>query len=821
MKRSRSITAPAIAAIAAMTAAALAPGAAAGPVQQADGFEESLGAPISFTNVPSSAITTNAAGDPLAVTIASGDPSVLSIVDALTGDLVHSEEVPGVSQAFGFEVASDRTVYIGAGGGPCYQVDPDTLEVTEIGNREYDQGTWWDVDQTPDGKVWFGTYPGGGITSWDPATRQWGDYVTFAADLTYVRSVAQWNGRVYAGTGTRAAVYEYDPATGTSSEIPLPDGYEDQTFVYDLDIAGDRMFARVSPSSTLLVYDLAAGEWVHEIAGVLGSGMPDARTVSGPDGERQVTYFVSRTDGGHVQEYDLDADTWQRTPLTVTQSVVGHWAWVDVVENGTSRPVLLGMDRFASIHRWDTLTGEIGYEKADVVSGRVKIRSLATGPDGAIYTAGYASNSGIARLDPETGETTMLVGPGQIEQFGSVGDDLLFGVYENAQIHDWDTTTEWEWGVTTGHWLVGQSQDRPTAIIDAGGLTAIGSVPKPGQLGGALALLDRTTGTMQTYRNVVQDQSPLTLVHKDGLIYGGTGIWGGLGIEPTTSEGKLFIFDVATREVVFETVPVPGSQNVSGLTLDDEGDVWGVTGSHIFEFDTDTREVVFRQQIIQINDAPAYWVGRSLQWHDGILVGMTSRKAFTFDPATNAYTELSDLGTAFAAGVAIDAQGRYYYTEDSELRRWTPGTTPGELTCDDTVTGTHSGPLSATSGVLCLEGATVSGPVSVGGGASLVVTDSRVAGPVQASDAAVVRLSGTEVTGPVQVSGTSAELTIRQNEFTGPVSLVGNQTGSTPIRLSGNTVTGPLRCVDNAPAPDDDDRPNTVRGPRTGQCDDV
>src|SRR5690606_30030638 len=141
--------------------------------------------------------------------------------------------------------------------------DPDQLTLVQIGGRLYNQGTWWDADQTADGRVWYGTQPGGGIIGWDPSTEEWGEYISFSDmrdNVTNVRSVAAWGDKVYAGTGTYATIVEYDTTTGARTEIPLPAGFEDQKYVYDLSIAGDRMFGRLSPSSTLVVYDLVNGE---------------------------------------------------------------------------------------------------------------------------------------------------------------------------------------------------------------------------------------------------------------------------------------------------------------------------------------------------------------------------------------------------------------------------------------------------------------------------------------------------------------------------------------------------------------------------------
>jgi hypothetical protein len=137
------------------------------------------------------------------------------------------------------------------------------------------------------------------------------------------------------------------------------------------------------------------------------------------------------------------------------------------------------------------------------------------------------------------------------------------------------------------------------------------------------------------------------------------------------------------------------------------------------------------------------------------------------------------------------------------------------VTCSATVTGEHAGPLRVQSGVTCVDGATVTGPVTVAAGASLYVFGGKVEGPVNATGAAAVVLVGTSVGGPVNVTGTTGEVSLEQVNASGPVRLVDNKGGTL---VAGNTVGGPLSCTGSDPAPVDNGWANTVSGPKTGQC---
>lgn len=144
------------------------------------------------------------------------------------------------------------------------------------------------------------------------------------------------------------------------------------------------------------------------------------------------------------------------------------------------------------------------------------------------------------------------------------------------------------------------------------------------------------------------------------------------------------------------------------------------------------------------------------------------------------------------------------------------------ITCDRTVTGRHTGPLAVRQGVTCLaEGARVSGPVTVGDGAGLVATGATLVGPVTITGAEVVALRGSRVTGAVRVQGTTGQLLLSDNRVTGPVRLVGNLTGESPIVVSGNRVVGLLSCHGNVPPPTHNGEPNQVTGRTSGQCADL
>ncbi|MGY0007205.1 M14 family zinc carboxypeptidase [Micromonospora sp. I033] len=132
-----------------------------------------------------------------------------------------------------------------------------------------------------------------------------------------------------------------------------------------------------------------------------------------------------------------------------------------------------------------------------------------------------------------------------------------------------------------------------------------------------------------------------------------------------------------------------------------------------------------------------------------------------------------------------------------------------------TVTGPRDGAL-VVSGVTCLRDATVTGPVRVRPGGTLVATGSSITGPVDATGAAGVFLTDSTVTGPVRIAQGTGPVVVVDATVDGPVDVSGNG-GDAPL-LAANTVTGPLSCEGNTAAPVDLELGNSTQGPKTGQC---
>ncbi|MEV0804879.1 ExeM/NucH family extracellular endonuclease [Micromonospora sp. NPDC050200] len=196
------------------------------------------------------------------------------------------------------------------------------------------------------------------------------------------------------------------------------------------------------------------------------------------------------------------------------------------------------------------------------------------------------------------------------------------------------------------------------------------------------------------------------------------------------------------------------------------------------------------------------------------------------DQVTTGDNDLTMLVNYFAANSPVTADTK-------------PRSAVGQagLQCTTTITGNYAKSLVVTAGLTCLENATIGGSVTVNPGASLVVTGGTIGGSVYATRPVLFDLTDATVGGPVTVSGATGGLKISRGKVKGPVSVSSNSggvrietvtiggavtvtgnTGSQPVVVTANIISGPLGCSGNDPAPVNESRPNTVKGPATGQC---
>jgi hypothetical protein len=141
-------------------------------------------------------------------------------------------------------------------------------------------------------------------------------------------------------------------------------------------------------------------------------------------------------------------------------------------------------------------------------------------------------------------------------------------------------------------------------------------------------------------------------------------------------------------------------------------------------------------------------------------------------------------------------------------------TQPSYPACTSILRESHNKPLRVNSGVLCLDGAVLGGPVTVADGATVLAYGAELTGAISISGGGVVSVVDSKLTGAVRIDG-AGSVVLSGNIIKGPVAVNGT---SGKLMLAGNTINGSLACSGNALAPTDSGRANTIKGAAAGQC---
>lgn len=628
-----------------------------------------LGVQITSSTMQGAAFATDASGRHLLFTAMRGEPAKLLMFDVASGDLLKVMPLKGAQGAWSVTTASDGSIYVGGqSNGHLYRYVPGEEDLVSLGQCLPGQTFVWDLTAGQDGEVFGATYPGCRAFRYHPdgGFSDVGSGPLIDGEL-YARSIDydETNGKIYVGVGTKAHLIELDPKTGDKRNL-LPNRFDDKKFVYAVAAEAGRIFGQLADGNEFLVLNRDSGE----IEALLPS--IHSRLVSPKSPYADVVYFST---DGKLHAYDLStrqASVVDVNPTGGPQTLT----WLRLDGFGADGPALVGFVRGGSIFKYHPATGESSITRLSPPGEPTPIQHIHRGPGGRIYSGGYLSG-GLSVFDPAENKTTQLGSISQSEGMATMGDNLYLGVYPGARLYVYDATRPFQPRENNPR-LIGQldehDQDRPFGMlgVESLGKVFIGTVSDYGRLGGAMSIYDVKTQKLDVHRNIVPQQSVVSLAHHEGLVYAGTTISGGLGIKPTAGEAVLFIWDPAAEKKVFETVPVPDAMAVTSLLVTPDGLIWGMAQSTLFVFDPRSREVIERNRLFDItyNRDGHVWHDATLGWHpSGVVYGTQRGRFFRIDPRTKSVTVLREGGCNH---LAIDDLGNVYFTLGSHLWQYTP-----------------------------------------------------------------------------------------------------------------------------------------------------
>lgn len=605
------------------------------------------------------AIGTNALGENEVYFISNGSPGTFYALNANTGEVKYSKVIPNTIAVWAITIGKDKNVYFGGTeDGKLYRYVPTTKVVEDLGATPADK--WiWDLEVADDGKIYGTTYPNSKLFVYDPETKQHTDLGKMHDAQQYARGLFIDGDDIYVGIGTQGKhLIKYSISKGTKEEVII-EGYSGTTGTFeDLRIVGDYLFIS-NGTINMLVVDKNTLEVVSTFQYSNNIALPSEEDPYNIYFKFQKQFFKFNIQTLEKTEIELEREL----PDTVRTKDV-KW----VIHNGVPKIALL--TQYAEYMLIEPKSGAVDFISLNVSMQAVDIQALELGFDGRLYMGGY--QRGMSVYNPFTNKIDVnLPTFAQPEGIGFLNDKVWYGTYVGAIMYSYDPSKEIDLANNPNYeYKIIDEQDRPFAIESGDDKLFVGTIPDYGMHGGVLAIYDEKTDSWSQHRNVVKDQSIISLAYKDGLLYGGTSVWGGLGIDPVAKQAEMFIWDVEKDELVKSfTLDIPGIDEnprmIGNLEFGPDGLLWGAVDGTIFAFDTETETIVKSKMIQPSLYNSSKWFPYRLHFApDGLLYTTLSRKLIAIDPETLDHKIILD---DFINNMTVGIDGTIYYSQKSEL----------------------------------------------------------------------------------------------------------------------------------------------------------
>ena len=552
------------------------------------------------------------------------------VIDAVTGKTQQIPVERSIADAPFAVLLSSRNLWYSQFGDRFYEFDPATLSFSFVGDTP--SRCAMSMTEDASGTIWAALYPGSHLVSFNPETQELLSHGALNEETwpQYPSDLATDDqGWVYTGIGnTTCQVAGFNTATGHVRH-------------YVADENRVQGSGRVFVGTDGKVYAHAPGWGWHVLAGGEAAPIDEPLVKRAPaKTAAQESVFSDFPDGSQVAELDVP-------------------------------------ERLLRVQEADGTVRELAFEYESEGSG---ILSIVLGPDGAMYgSTGHPLR--VYRFDPLTGTFTHHGLRGEMGHLNAmaVQRDLLFGaLYGGGVLYQYDVGRPWAPGdkQASNPRALGGSDPaitRPHALLahpDGRHLT-MGGTPDYGHTGGGLFIYDLEAGSGQvlSHEQLLQDHSTLSLVAlPDGNLLGGTTVAPGTGGQAKATEAELYLFDWASRQVVWRKALIPGTTGITDLLPAPDGLVYGIAAnSTFFVFDPETRSLVHEESLSSYGP-PAGAQGPRIMslGPDGVIYVLFAKAVVTVEPGTFRHRKLADSPVSIEAGVVL-REGRIYFTSGSHL----------------------------------------------------------------------------------------------------------------------------------------------------------
>lgn len=605
------------------------------------GSYEDLGAPIADTVGLFDGRTGIEDGINVMYTTVKGIPPIFHVINLDNNTLIRSLPLEGGGDVWSHTVAPNGTVYIAAGG-QLWAYFPSTKQVEKVFTFS-GETVFWALDHDEHGNIYIATGPGGKIIKYDPASKTSRDYGRLMGHISqeYVRSIAYSKGYIYGGTSINE-IHKINVDTGEKQEIAAP--LNEKAYVYDLDIVDDKyLIARFDTSQTRYIYDLDKNKWLDVKIENSSSGLHLAKT--------SLNGKIYMPVNGQIQAFNLN--TLQLEELGTPYGTGFRGAdWVEIDDPDLPGVSLITMNFNGGYTYYNVQTNKIKQIANFLPPAPSITHVFAKGNNGKIYITGMQASK-AAEYDVFN-HAFKLIPMGQAGSVTPFEDKVYFGVYPHAEFEVYEPANG---NNPKKLFNIGDEQDRPLNGIIGDGKIFVANIPDYLKLGGAMMVYDPKGAdpaqSFKVYRNIVQDQSIISLAYKNGIIYGSTNINGGLSSQTVAKEAKIFAWDVQKEQKIAEiSISIPGLNNppsIGGLSIGPDGLLWGGVNGYVFAIDPASMAMVKYKNLYPSDSSWGQWGSFHAEWSDGVLYMHLGRRLTAIDPVTLNHVKLAD-SEAFTIG---------------------------------------------------------------------------------------------------------------------------------------------------------------------------
>lgn len=587
-------------------------------------FEE-LGKPIRM-NLPIELVTKATETGPIAwAGLTDAERSALIGVHMESGQLTQVDLTPyGKANSVLIFKHNEQTLYLFAGNkGRFLKYDIPSGTLSTVGPPS--AATYWvsgSYTVAPDGKIYVGTFPQGGLSILDPATEQveHKTHISTNAGMEYIiKPVSDADGIIYLPHGMHhGELWSFNPTTKEQQQL-LPE---------DLQTYGAPVLWKASDGK-----------------------------VYGKKGNTTFSCMATGITPGPTQPAQIETDCLWNGKTAVLINENGH---LEVKDNNSKQTSIIKSTFVPS--------AKLVFSISDVHNGKLYGSSMKPG-----HMFSYDLQTGELR---NMGRITR--GSTQIYDLLSYGKGLFTSSYTGGYIEYFDPSLPKS---TDNPRLLAylhksDKQERPVQLtLASDGNIYSPTAPIKGHLGGTLVQIDPKNMKTKTFKDLIPNQSytSVTDIPETDEIFVTSSISGGSSAKPTEKEAWVFLWNTKTNSISYKTQPITAATSYTKAVRATNGNIYGFTSDQFYVFDPIKREIQHRGEIkVSNSKTKARIVPSEKTGTDGLLYLIDSQGGhlLSIDPSTNSVQVLASHPSLQGARFAkIQEDGYLYYPSGSSLMR--------------------------------------------------------------------------------------------------------------------------------------------------------